>query len=189
MSRVPPSQLRRLVATHAHGDLAVRPSFDWFAKSSWFGVRPFKWVSGTMSIGGYRHFSDVDDYSCHLCDESHPMDVASQISMCSRFRDIQERHIAAWPPPFCQVVDAWWGTADRVKRRHFMRTLVPSDLYNRFVEMGWASRNDFKQHFGAALKHRRRILNRLVGDTTEALRAYPLHGPRPEVLAPLRKNR
>ena len=52
-----------------------------------------------MSIGGHRHFSDVDEYSCHLCDDGHPMDVASQVSMCSRFQDVQERHIAACPPP------------------------------------------------------------------------------------------
>ena len=74
-------------------------SFKWFSKSSLFGVRPFKWCSGTMIAAGYSYFTDVNDYHCHICADGHPMDVASQVALCDRFREWQENTLRPGPPP------------------------------------------------------------------------------------------
>ena len=189
VSRIPPSQLRHLVRKHTHGDLAVSPSFDWFAKSSWFGVRPFKWCSGTMLATGYSHFTDVNDYHCHICTDGHPMDVASQLALCDRFKEWQDKHIAAWPHPFRQETRLWWELASRVERRHFMRTLVPKSLYARFKGLGWSSVEAFKSNFFDALRSRRKVLNNLVGETADFVRGTPCHGPYQKGRPPLRKNK
>ena len=189
ISRIPPSQLRHLVSRHAHGDLALSPSFDWFSKSSWFGVRPFKWCSGTMTAAGYSYFTDVNDYHCHICADGHPMDVASQVALCDRFREWQEKHIAAWPPPFRHEARLWWELASRVERRHFMMTLVPKSLYARFKGMEWPSLEAFKSSFCGALRFRRKVLNKLVGETANFVRDTPCHGPYLPRRPPLRRNK
>ena len=68
----PRSALRSLVPSHDHRDISVSASFDWLRGTSWLGIRPFKWVSGTIVLPGYQFYNDVKDYHCHLCDSPHP---------------------------------------------------------------------------------------------------------------------
>ena len=91
------------------------------------------------------------------------MDVASQLALCDRFKEWQDKHIAAWPRPFRQETRQWWELASRFERCHFMRTLVPKILYTRFKGLGWSSVEAFKWILFDALRSRCKVLNKLVG--------------------------
>ena len=53
VGRVPRSAIKSLVPSHDHRDISVSASFDWVRGTSWFGILPFKWVSGTLVLPGY----------------------------------------------------------------------------------------------------------------------------------------
>ena len=72
VGRAPRSALRSPVPGHDHQDIPVLASFDWVRETSWFGILPFKWVSGTIVLPGYRSYTAVNNYHCHTCDSLHP---------------------------------------------------------------------------------------------------------------------
>ena len=61
VGRVPKSALRSLVPSHDHRDIWVSASFYWVKGTSWFGILPFKWVSGTIFLPGYPFYNNVND--------------------------------------------------------------------------------------------------------------------------------
>ena len=78
----PRSALRSLVPGHDHQDILVPASFDWVRGTSWFGILPFKWVSGTIVLPEYLFYNDVNGYHCHLGDSPHPREPSSQVALC-----------------------------------------------------------------------------------------------------------
>ena len=113
VGRAPKAALKSLIPSHEHRDISISASFDWVRGTSWFGILPFKWVSGTLVLSGYQFYTDVSDYHCHLCDSPHPRDPLSQVALCSRFLSSQDSMIRAWPPPFTAMVRDWWISASR----------------------------------------------------------------------------
>ena len=188
--RAPRTAIKSLTPSHVHADLSVTASFDWFRKTSWFGILPFKWVSGTVFLPHYHHFNELNDYHCHLCDHPHPRDPASQLALCSRFSTVIDQMIKSWSPPFTAMAREWWDTADRVQKRHFGRTLVPRSLMDRFKSYPWDSRDHFRTSLGQELASRREALNLVVYDAFSLMRDTPIiGGPTPAINLPLRENR
>ena len=93
------------------------------------------------------------------------------------------------PPPFQHHARLWWELASRVERRHFMMTQVPKSLYARFKGMEWSSLEAFKSSFWGALRFRRKVLNKLVGETANFVRDTPCHGPYLPRRPPLSRNK
>ena len=81
VGRVPKSAIKSLVPSHDHRNISVSASFDWLMRTSWFGILPFKSVSGTLVLPGYQFYNDVNDYYYHLCDSPQPREPASQVTL------------------------------------------------------------------------------------------------------------
>ena len=182
VSRLPASLVKSLNPSHLHSDLHLESSFDWYQNSSWFSVLPFKWVSASMWLQGYPGFSDLNQYSCHICNSFHSMDPTSAAAFCQRFADQRAALFSAWGPTFAESTKTWWSTAEHADKRHFVRTLVPKSLHEAFSKLPWEDTSSFKTALNLALKIRRDRLTRLITEWFQFMRNHPMMGPHPPTL-------
>ena len=183
--KITPSQLRRLYPTHAHHNIHVKSSFDFYSKSSWFAIRPFKWAAGIVNIGTWPMHDDFRDYTCHLCSTVHPMEPLAQLALCPATDHIRQLFMHAWPQPFCALTQQWWSSSPPAgDGRNFIRTLVPSTLHTLFlVPTSGQSKMDRRRQFAEALPARRRALQNALTKSVEWLRDNGPPLPRPPALS------
>jgi len=177
VSRLPASVVKSLNPAHLHSDLHLESSFDWYQNSSWFSVLPFKWVSASLWLQGYPGFSDLNQYSCHICDSFHSMDPTSSAAFCQRFENHRAALFSAWGPNFTETAKSWWATAKDAEKRHFVRTLVPKSLHETFSKLPWQDNASFKTALTLALKTRRNLLTGIVTEWFQYMRNHPMMGP------------
>ena len=49
---------------HEHNNIAVTPSYDYYAFSSWFSGLPFKFSSANLCVSGYEFADNLHKYQC-----------------------------------------------------------------------------------------------------------------------------
>ena len=83
-----------------------------------------------MNFLTHAFHNDLTPRVCHKCSQSHPLDVASFLSLCPSADHIVQSFIHAWPPPFNQVASIWWAQCSHPgDQQNFVKFLVPSTLY------------------------------------------------------------
>ena len=79
----------------------------------------------------YAFHNNLTPQICHKCSQSHPLDVASFLSLCPSADHIVQSFIHVWPPPFNQVASIWWAQCSHPgDKQSFVKLLVPSTLYD-----------------------------------------------------------
>ena len=65
-------EFRRILPCNEHNNIAVTPSYDYYASSCWFSRLPFKFSSGNLCVSGYEFLDNVHDYHCVRCSQPQP---------------------------------------------------------------------------------------------------------------------
>ena len=185
--KITPSHLRRLYPTHANYNIHTATSFDYYAHSSWFSIRPFKWTSGNLNVTTWPLHDDLRVYPCHLCGTPHVMEPLAHLALCPSADPILQSLIHTWPHPFDAITQQWWATPPPVgDKRNFVRTLVPTSLHQAFlVPTSGQTNAERRRQLQEALPVRRRALHSAIPKAVEWLREHSPQLPRP---APLSAN-
>ena len=122
------SEFCHLLPRHKHNNIAVSPSYDYYASSSWFSGLPFKFSSGNLCVSGYKFPHNLHDYQCVRCSQLHHHYALLCVALCPTLEHLAQAIVAATPPPLTLITQQWWHVANKDERRHFIRTLVPETL-------------------------------------------------------------
>ena len=107
------SPLRCLYPTHANYSIHTTTSFDCYAHSSWFSIRPFKLTSGNLNVTTWLLHDDLRVYACHLCGTPHVMEPLAHLALCPSADPILQSLIHAWLHPFDAITQQWWANPPR----------------------------------------------------------------------------
>ena len=131
--KVTPAHLRRLYPSHSNYNIHMGTSYDYYSHSSWFAIRPFKWLSSNLNISTWPLHDDLREYPCHLCGGQHVMEPLAQLALCPSADPILQLFLQAWPQPFNAIAQQWWSSSPHNgDKRNFVRTLVPLPLHRHF---------------------------------------------------------
>ena len=179
--KITPSHLRRLYPPHANYNIHTATSFDYYAHSRWFSIRPFKWTSGNLNVTTRPLHDDLRVYPCHLCGTPHVMEPLAHLALCPSADPILQSLIHTWPHLFDAITQQWWATPPPVgDKRNFVRTLVPTSLHQAFlVPTSGQTNAERRRQLQEALPVRRRALHSAIPKAVEWLREHSPQLPRP----------
>ena len=185
--KVTPTHHRRLYPSHSNYNIHMGTSYDCYCQSSWFAIRPFKWVSGNLNISTWPLHDDLKEYPCHLCGGQHTMELLAQLALCPSADPILQLFLQAWPQLFNAIAQQWWSSSPhKGDKRNFVRTLVPLPLHRSFVTPSTGqSSSERRQQLREALPPRRAAKKRVIEKAVEWLRDTATPIPR---AAPLTAN-
>ena len=181
--KVAPAHLRRSYPSHSNYNVHKGTSYDYYSQSSWFAIRPFKWVSGNLNISTRPLHVDLREYPCHLCGGQHVIEPLAQLALCPWADPILQLFLQAGPQPLEAIAQLWWSSSPhKGNKLNFVRTLVPLPLHRSFVTSSTGkSSSERRQHLCEALLPRRAAIKRAIEKAVESLRATapPLPGAAP----------
>ena len=107
-------EFRHLLPRHGHNNIAVSPSYNYSASSSWFSGLPFEFSSGNLCVNGYELPDNLQE--CICCSQPHTHVAFSCVALCPTLEHLPQPFVAVCVPP-SRLITQQWGQVAQQRRK------------------------------------------------------------------------